>query len=125
MPPGPLSDDELVTLARSLRAEHEALTRAEQLAAVADAVWPAVPLTPDWEASEAGFDPTPARRGERLRVFCDAYGLTDDERDGLLDLVVARLTDAAEHADGDERERLLRTSWYVYELRGGWEPFLR
>lgn len=121
-----MSDAALAALAGELRASHDAdgLPRTEHLLDVADSVWPLVPLTPDWEAAETGFDPAPARRGERLRLFCDAYGLTRDERAILLDLVETRVATAADAADGDERNRLLRTSWHIAELRAGWETYL-
>ncbi|MBV9093507.1 MAG: phosphotransferase [Streptosporangiaceae bacterium] len=48
----------------------------DPLADLADAAWAFVPLAPPGQLSEAGFDPVldlPAR----LRMFLDAYGLTD------------------------------------------------
>lgn len=49
---------------------------------LAGAAWNFVPLGDDEHLRASGFEP-PFRRGERLRVFCDAYGVTD--RPALLD----------------------------------------
>lgn len=43
---------------------------------LAGAAWNFVPLGGDEHLRASGFEP-PCRRGERLRVFCDAYGLAD------------------------------------------------
>jgi hypothetical protein len=42
----------------------------------ADAAWAFVPLAPPAQLAQAGFDPLPDLP-ERLRLFVDAYGLTD------------------------------------------------
>jgi hypothetical protein len=47
-----------------------------------------VPLRPDEQAAEWGL-PT-GDRGARLRLLCDAYGLDDAARSGLLDVVARR-----------------------------------
>ena len=67
-----------------------------------------VPLRPDDQAAAWGL-PT-AARGTRLRLLCDAYGLTEDERPALPD-VVARL-----NALGYETHRRLGG----VERRPGW-----
>jgi aminoglycoside phosphotransferase (APT) family kinase protein len=46
------------------------------LADLADAAWTFVPLAPPGQLPEAGFDPLPDLPA-RLRMFVDAYGLTD------------------------------------------------
>jgi len=46
------------------------------LADLADAAWTFVPLAPPGQLLEAGFDPLPDLPA-RLRMFVDAYGLTD------------------------------------------------
>jgi phosphotransferase family enzyme len=43
---------------------------------LADAAWSFVPLVPERQLAEAGFDPVPDL-GERLRVLVDGYGLAD------------------------------------------------
>jgi Phosphotransferase enzyme family len=48
----------------------------EPLADLADAAWTFVPLAPARQLAEAGFDPLPDLAA-RLRMFLDAYGLTD------------------------------------------------
>ena len=48
----------------------------EPLADLAAAAWTFVPLAPLRHLAEAGFDPLPDLAA-RLRVFLDAYGLTD------------------------------------------------
>ncbi len=48
----------------------------EPLADLADAAWTFVPLAPPEQLAEAGFDPLPDLPA-RLRMFVDAYGLTD------------------------------------------------
>ena len=48
----------------------------EPLADLADAAWTFVPLAPPEQLAEAGFDPLPDLP-VRLRMFVDAYGLTD------------------------------------------------
>jgi aminoglycoside phosphotransferase (APT) family kinase protein len=48
----------------------------EPLADLADAAWSFVPLAPPEQLAEAGFDPLPDLPA-RLRMFVDAYGLTD------------------------------------------------
>ncbi len=55
---------------------------------LACAAWSFVPLADDEFCHRYGY---PAeRRGSRLRVFCDAYGLDGDDRAGFLDVVRAR-----------------------------------
>ena len=49
---------------------------ARPLADLADAAWTFVPLAPPGQLIEAGFDPLPDLPA-RLRMFVDAYGLTD------------------------------------------------
>ena len=71
-----------------------------------------VPLRPDEQAAEWGL---PTRgRGARLRLLCDAYGLADDERPSLLD-VVARLNalgyEAHRRLGGLERRPGWREMW--------------
>ncbi len=46
------------------------------LADLAGAAWTFLPLAPPEQLLEAGFDPLPDLPG-RLRMFVDAYGLTD------------------------------------------------
>jgi Phosphotransferase enzyme family len=48
----------------------------EPLADLASAAWTFVPLAPPEQLTEAGFDPLPDLPA-RLRMFVDAYGLTD------------------------------------------------
>jgi len=48
----------------------------ELLADLASAAWTFVPLAPSEQLAEAGFDPLPDLPA-RLRMFVDAYGLTD------------------------------------------------
>ena len=48
----------------------------EPLADLVDAAWAFVPLAPPGQLAEAGFDPLPDLPA-RLRMFVDAYGLTD------------------------------------------------
>ena len=48
----------------------------EPLTDLAEAAWPFVPLAPPEQLAEAGFDPLPDLPA-RLRIFVDAYGLTD------------------------------------------------
>jgi len=48
----------------------------EPLADLAAAAWAFVPLAPPAQLAQAGFDPLPDLP-ERLRLFVDAYGLTD------------------------------------------------
>ncbi len=48
----------------------------EPVADLAAAAWAFVPLAPPAQLAQAGFDPLPDLP-ERLRLFVDAYGLTD------------------------------------------------
>jgi aminoglycoside phosphotransferase (APT) family kinase protein len=48
----------------------------EPLADLASAAWTFVPLAPPEQLTEAGFGPLPDLPA-RLRIFVDAYGLTD------------------------------------------------
>ncbi|HLQ57422.1 MAG TPA: phosphotransferase [Streptosporangiaceae bacterium] len=48
----------------------------DPLADLANTAWTFVPLAPSGQLSEAGFDPLPDLPA-RLRMFLDAYGLTD------------------------------------------------
>lgn len=48
----------------------------DPLADLAAAAWTFIPLAPPGQLSEAGFDPLPDLSA-RLRMFVDAYGLTD------------------------------------------------
>jgi aminoglycoside phosphotransferase (APT) family kinase protein len=48
----------------------------EPVADLAAAAWAFVPLAPPAQLAQAGFDPVPDLP-ERLRLFVDAYGLTD------------------------------------------------
>jgi hypothetical protein len=48
----------------------------EPLADLASAAWTFVPLAPPGQLAEAGFEPLPDLAA-RLRMFLDAYGLTD------------------------------------------------
>lgn len=52
---------------------------AEPVAGLAAAAWAFVPLAPPARLAQAGFDPVPDLP-ERLRLFVDAYGLTDRAR---------------------------------------------
>lgn len=71
-----------------------------------------VPLRPDEQAAAWGV-PT-GRRGARLRLLCDAYALSDDERAALLD-VVGRLNalgyEAHRRLGGIERRPGWREMW--------------
>jgi aminoglycoside phosphotransferase (APT) family kinase protein len=67
----------------------------EPLADLADAAWAFVPLAPPAQLAQAGFDPLPDLPG-RLRLFVDAYGLTDR----------ARIVPALRHAPLDAAERV-------------------
>ena len=49
------------------------------MADLAAAAWAFVPLAPPAQLTQAGFDPVPDLP-ERLRLFVDAYGLTDRAR---------------------------------------------
>lgn len=51
------------------------------------ALWRFVPLYADENCEALGWPPPSTRRGPRIRLFCDAYGLDPHERAGLLDLV--------------------------------------
>ena len=51
----------------------------EPVADLAAAAWGFVPLAPPAQLTQAGFDPVPDLP-ERLRLFVDAYGLTDRAR---------------------------------------------
>lgn len=51
----------------------------EPVADLAAAAWAFVPLAPPAQLTQAGFDPVPDLP-ERLRLFVDAYGLTDRAR---------------------------------------------
>ena len=66
------------------------------------------PLIHDSFATEWGLPLD--RRGERMRLLCDAYGLEDDERAGLLHEVVRR------RQFGYEAHRI----WGGVERRPGW-----
>jgi len=68
-----------------------------------------VPLAHDERAVAWGLSST--RHGERLRLLCDAYGLTGDERLSLLDVVASR------NALGFELHHRL---WGGAERRPGW-----
>jgi hypothetical protein len=98
-----------------------------------------VPLWPDWKALEWGLHTD--RRGARLRLLCDAYGLEADERLALLDVVahrnelayethrrwggVERRPGWAEMWDaGSGSETLARNAWYEAE-RDDLRAFLR
>lgn len=67
-----------------------------------------VPLRPDDQAADWGLPVD--RRGERLRFLCDGYGLGDEQRLGLLDVVAHR------NEIGYETHRL----WGGVERRPGW-----
>ena len=67
-----------------------------------------VPLWPDGKALEWGL-PTD-RRGARLRLLCDAYGLASDERVALLDVVARR----------NELAYEIHRLWAGVERRPGW-----
>lgn len=54
----------------------DAAQPADQLTDLAAAAWAFVPLVPPGQLAEAGFDPLPDLAA-RLRMFVDAYGLTD------------------------------------------------
>ncbi|MDX6438977.1 MAG: hypothetical protein QOF45_1560 [Gaiellaceae bacterium] len=81
---------------------------APRLADVARAASYWAPLILDSIAEEWGL-PTD-RRGERLRLLCDSYGLEAHEREGLLDEVVRR------RQLGYEAHRI----WGGIERRAGW-----
>ena len=83
-------------------------TPAPRLYDVASAANFWAPLWPDWKALEWGL-PTD-RRGTRLRVLCDAYGLEPGERLALLDVVAHR------GRLGFETHRV----WGGIERRPGW-----
>jgi len=135
-PPESTSDDALRAAARRLRAHHDHSAHHDhegggsagpgsRIWHVAESIWLWVPLTPDWEAQQAGFDWMPERRGFRLRLFCDEYGLSRDERAGILGVVEERIQAAVEEArTEDQREWALRSSWHVAELRDAWERYL-
>ena len=69
-----------------------------------------VPLAHDERAVAWGLSST--RHGERLRLLCDAYGLTGDERLSLLDVVASRnaLGFELHRLCGDEI--LARNAWF-------------
>jgi Phosphotransferase enzyme family len=82
------------------------------------------PLRPDDVVRARGFDP--ARRGERLRVLCDGYGLGEEQRSRVLDAAVQAQLEWAEDPPGPAEAEAMRASaaWIVahrYEL----EPWLR
>lgn len=64
----------------------------DPLVDVAAAAWAFVPLEPDKQLAETGFDPLPDL-GERLRLFADAYGGLDRSR-LMPALIQAKLRDA-------------------------------
>lgn len=66
---------------------------ADPLVDLAAAAWTFVPLAPPGQLSEAGFDPLPDLPA-RLRMFLDAYGLTD--RKAILPALVRCTLDGAE-----------------------------
>ena len=78
-------------------------TRLQDLARAA-AWW--APLRPDNAARERGLDP--ARRGERLRVLCDAYGLAAAGRARILDVAIAEQLSWAEDPPDEDSARLMR-----------------
>ncbi len=76
------------------------------LADLADAAWSFLPLAPPEQLVEAGFDPLPDLPA-RLRLFVDAYGLTD--RKAILPaLVRSKLAGAADRPVNAVDAALLR-----------------
>ena len=67
-----------------------------------------VPVASDERAAELGL--APARRGDRLRLLCDAYGLEADVRARVVDAVCAYLLRAYE----------LHRLWGAIERRPKW-----
>jgi len=61
---------------------------------VVHAAWQFVPLTDDARCSRLGWS-SPPDRAHRLRVFCDAYGLSEEDRSGFTELVVRRIETTA------------------------------
>jgi aminoglycoside phosphotransferase (APT) family kinase protein len=80
-------------------------TRLTDLASAA-CFW--TPLCSDADAERRGLPC--GRRGERLRLLCDAYGLSAPEREGLIDAVAAYL----------QRGYELHRSWGALERRPKW-----
>jgi len=66
----------------------------EPLVELAAAAWAFVPLAPPGQLAEAGFDPIPDLPA-RLRLFVDAYGLTD--RAAIVPALARCVLDTAEH----------------------------
>lgn len=76
------------------------------------AAWRFVPLFTDADCARIG---TPVRpRGERLRMFCDAYGLEGRDRAEFLDLLRVRLL-AQDVAFARHSLELLDASWPDWE----------
>lgn len=107
---------------------------------VAGAAWRWVPLLCDWDTRQLGFDPDFDHRRRRLRLLCDAYGVSATDRSQLLDTIELRLEVAdAIRLDGrfadvvgwetlrDERagEGVQRDRWFVAEFRDRFDPYLR
>ncbi len=61
---------------------------------VAHLAWQFVPLADDEGCARQGWTTPPDRAG-RLRVVCDGYGLSEQERDGLPELLVRRIETTA------------------------------
>jgi hypothetical protein len=57
---------------------------------IAHAAWQFVPLTDDAGCSRLGWS-SPPDRAHRLRIICDAYGLSEEDRSGFTELVIQRM----------------------------------
>ena len=61
---------------------------------VVHAAWQFVPLTDEAGCARHGW-PSPPDRFRRLRTFCDAYGLTEEDRLGFVKFAVRRMVTTA------------------------------
>jgi Ser/Thr protein kinase RdoA (MazF antagonist) len=77
-------------------------SRVQDLARAA-AWW--APLRPGEAVRARGLDP--ARRGERLRLMCDAYGLDEPERRIVVDAAIGEQLLWAENPPGEHERRLM------------------
>jgi hypothetical protein len=66
------------------------------------------PLRPDEVVVARGFDV--ARRGERLRLLCDAYGLEDDLRARIVEAAIRAQLEWADDPPGEEEAVLMRAN---------------
>jgi hypothetical protein len=79
------------------------------------------PLRPDEAVRERGLDP--ARRVERVRLMCDAYGLDRGERATIIDVAIGEQRSWAEDPPGEvERRLMLDNAAWIEARREELEP---